>query len=692
MQSKVRVTRSRYTGDNTVEANLSKRDTIVPLSAIVNQEGERAIDTAQVNIPITLDVNEGDILTYVQDVANITNLRGIWNFQEAGVDYNNSNKYRVCDESGNNLDLLSTNTSNRFSWNDNGWTLTCNAAGDECIGTTANPVFVGTSVSVLDFSGMFDIWIRFKCSDTSANTKYLLDKENGTIGIAIYMTSGATAVAKVDCYNGGVLSNITGTVQVNDGAFHWIRVSRDENSLLKLQIDGTTDGTPVTVSSDFTNTANKLVFANNTDTVLNRRLISGSLSQIRIYAGGYLSTGDASYVLTAKRQPQTMKFGGEIWKIDDKTSYKICNCKSFAQILLDSQINPAVVTNIYTAKNANQIITDIIQQYTTGFLLFDNSILSTSNLTPSYTATGSLIANIILLAAISNKTFHTSPRRILTVENIGVNSNDASQPNNYPVFRNNINNITDDGNDDTNTVNDIEVVGGLNNATFTENFTAAGGETSRTLTGGKYPYNMQVFDQTAGTYMKMDSSGATGGTFSVDFNAKKVNFVTALTAGHVYVFTYSYDDTANVYFRISDATSIANNGRYFKRFTFPGLLDLTKIQTFATNYVSNFKNINDRHTVHNFDLLNTIRTNYYGNIINNVKKINTTNFNVLDVNGNALNGTNTPQLIKSITWYYPDGKTDIHLGEWAFDAYDLDNATSTKMTENDRAYIKTNNS
>lgn len=692
MESNVRVVRSRYSGAATSESNLSKRDIVVPLTAIVNQEGERAVDTAQIDLPITLDVNIGDSLAYVQDVANVTALRGIWNFQEGGVDYNNSNKYKLMDESGNALDMLSTNTSNRFSWNDNGWTLTCNASGDECIGLTANPQFVSTSTSILDFSGMFDIWIRFRTSDTSANTKYLLDKENGTIGIAIYMTSGATAVAKVDCYNSSILTNITGTVQVNDGAFHWVRVVRDNTNTLTMYVDGVSDGTPVSISSDFTNTANKLVFANNTDTVLNRRLISGSLSQIRIYCGGFLSSTDTTNVMTALRQPQTMKFGGEIWKIDDKTSYKTCYAKAFAQVLLDAQINPSVVTNIYTAKNANQIITDIIQQYSTGFLLFDNSILSSSNFSPSYTATGSLISNIILLAAISNKTFHTSPRRILTIENIGVNSNDSNQPNNYPVYRNNINNITDDGNDDTNTVNDIEVVGGLNNATFTENFTAAGGETSHTLTGGKYPYNMQVYDSTAGTYMKMDSSGVTAGTFSVDFNAKKVNFVTALTAAHVYVFTYSYDDVANVYFRTNDGTSITNIGRYFKRFTFPGLLDLTKIQTFASNYITNFKDINTRHTVNSFNLLSSIRTNYYANVINNVKKINTTNYNVLDVNGNTLAGTNTPLLIKSITWYYPAGKTDIHVGEWAFDAYDLDNATSQKMIENDRAYIKTNNS
>ena len=594
------------------------------------------------------------------------------------------------DESGNNLDMLSTNTSTRFSWNDQGWTLTCTNAGDECIGLTANPQFVGTSTSILDFSGMFDIWIRFKCSDTSANTKYLLDKENGTIGIAIYMTSGATAVTKVDCYNGGILSNITGTVQVNDGNFHWVRVFRDSANSLQLQVDGVADGTPVTVSSNFTNTANKLVFGNNTDTVLNRRLINSSLSQIRIYCGGILSSTDEANLRGSRRQPNIMKFGGEIWKIEDKTSYKICYCKSFAQILLDSQINPAVVTNIYTAKNANQIITDIIQNYNTGFLLFDNSILSTSNHTPGYTATGSLISNIILMAAISNKTFHTSPRKILTIEDIGVNSNDSGQPAIYPIFRNNFSNITVDGNDDTNTVNDIEVVTDLNNAIFQETFTATTNQTAFTLTGGKYPYNVSVTDN--GVYKKMDSSGVAADTFSVDFNAKVINFSTGRTNGHTIIITYSYDDVANsVYYRTNDGTSVTNIGRYFKRFTFPGFLDLAKVQTFAANYISNFKNINQRVTVNFYNLINTVRTNYYCNVIDNVKLINTANFNVKDVNGNTLTGANTPKLIKSITWYYPDGKTDIHVGEWAFDYFDLDNTSSQKIIENDKAFIKTKN-
>ena len=57
MESNVRVVRSRYTGDPNVEANCTKRGNIIPLKAVVNQEGERAVDTAQINISKTEDIN-----------------------------------------------------------------------------------------------------------------------------------------------------------------------------------------------------------------------------------------------------------------------------------------------------------------------------------------------------------------------------------------------------------------------------------------------------------------------------------------------------------------------------------------------------------------------------------------------------------------------------------------------------------
>ena len=51
------------------------------ISAVVNRDGVRAVDTAKITMPAGTKVSTNDIVSYIQDDVPLTHLIGLWNFQ-----------------------------------------------------------------------------------------------------------------------------------------------------------------------------------------------------------------------------------------------------------------------------------------------------------------------------------------------------------------------------------------------------------------------------------------------------------------------------------------------------------------------------------------------------------------------------------------------------------------------------------
>ena len=107
-----------------------------------------------------------------------------------------------------------------------------------------------------------------------------------------------------------------------------------------------------------------------------------------------------------------------------------------------------------------------------------------------------------------------------------------------------------------------------------------------------------------------------------------------------------------------DTTSINSIGIYSKRVLAPQLTDATSVQTFKTNFLATAKDINTRYTIQAPFLLDFVRENFSVKVINSKK---------------SLNANST---IKSISWFYPDGRTVIETGDYLLDAFDMEKFSS----------------
>lgn len=731
--------------DKYVSGALNTRRVAKPIKAQINIDGERVLDTATIELPISVDCDNGYEVRYIQDVADLSGLVFICNFQDQGTwqfgkllsgsstalsnsvstmanngsglirvtttathnfitgsqvtiygvvgtteangtwiitkidgthfDLQSStftNAYvsggkitgmlKIVDESGYDMDGYSVNSNNRYSDGDSGRILFITNSGDEVIipdqkffDNSTNAV---GSTPMIDFSGMFDIYIRFSCSDTGAANKFLLDKEDGTNGLSIYVSAGATGVTKVDAVVGGVISNITGTVQINDGVVHTLRIKRDVDNIIRLFVDNVADGT-VSTSSNYTNNTANLIIGNNY--AGNRIATNSKFSQVRIYCQQVKSDDQNNLIWAARRQFQTMKFGGIVWQKLDGTDFKTVMLKSYAKIFGETYIQPQNFNNVYGTVASNvsdkSILQDLIRNYTTDWSM--SFTASTTNY-PRYVAQGSILINLQTFMPSINGTLFTTPRKTISFESL---DQQFSITNLYP-FVNGIYDVNDDGKDDTGLVNYLEVVGATSITNKQQTFTGDG--TTKTFTISNTPFSMRITDN--GTYVA-------GSAYTIDYENKQVTFSVAPLNTHTIIIEFDYLNAAsnsNLFYRTSDSTSITANGFHGKRITLSGIYDLTSLSTFATNYMSRFSTLNQRVVVNSPFPIPFARYNLQVKVTNSIKGI-----------------SNVTKTIKSYTVNYPEMTTVLNLGDYIYDFYDFDSAYATTLNQTTTAYINT---
>ncbi len=446
------------------------------IRSVVERNGTRAVDTGNFTLSRKYTVTKGDKFQYIQDVINPKYLVGLWNME-----------HNTRDESGYDIDGDETTSGapeGEFKDKANGY------AYKNKSGNTGRPIKIPRSGQTTNFDhlkldGQFDIMILAgQIKGTPASyTGYFLGKGSSSTSIQIKTTAPASnssdaMVVTAVLVIGGSTHTLTGTTNVNyyggntygSGGmqnFYWIRLKRDSNNLVSLIVNNNVEDTE-TVAGDFT-TNDDLYIAG--DREGNNPLeTSAYTAQVRIYSGYSVTDDEWNTLRSARRSTEIMKFGGTVWKIDEKMTHKVCYCKGLSDKLHNVTINVGnsnyptwttsdsnIVKNEYFGKNGEEILTDLIKVYDLGLkVAAPNTHLDTEY--EHYHATGSILDNLTLLHLADGTqaaSFHITPRGIVFLEEDDISHSEI-------LFRqSSLSRFSNFGYDDTNLITQITLYGAI---------------------------------------------------------------------------------------------------------------------------------------------------------------------------------------------------------------------------------------
>ena len=690
------------------------------ISAVVEKNGTRAIDNADVTLPRNVAVDKGDVLTYIQDVVTTKYLTGFWNFM-------NSTR----DESGYDLDgSEASGVETDASYQDGCDGKIINFSS----GSPSRGVRIDNN-SHIDFAGQFDIiiWCNIPFASSNKSAGYLFSKgdSNNYIKISHTAVNSNVSYAKLELrINGGTAVSITGSnvdiaenSTLDSSAFHFIRVKRDENDLVTLAVDGTTEGT-ATASGNI-NTGSTYLYLGADQSGAN--LPYAKIANIRFYSGSYLSDDDYTKVRQSRRMPNVMKFGGVVWKIDEKPAFKRVLVHGFAKIIHDASIDTEGTTatptwttgddninkNIYYGKTGIEIITDLCKAFNTGIKVVDVDGNVNQNYT-HYTAKGSVFTNLVILVTngSGDSSFSIDARKVLRLEDddidyysgggtVAGNGTISSYNHNKfsPItFKQGVIKVKDLGIDTSSAVTYLTAITGdiktyqktetKNSGDFNLESSSQTGttRTNYTCTVQRKPVDdarrLTVVHSSGGTdttltYTPMTFNTPTGDNeeFTVDSERKYIILGNTASSG-TYTITYDYEDFSSKNYIYRRGGDFANIGQLNRTIYVPQLKDSggsSNLSNFCTRFLSKNGYANRRISISSPTLINHIRENY------KVKVIDTTH------------GISTSQnvSVRSMVYEYPTGITHVNLGDHVFDAYDLDKVYGDAIYELRNQFTKT---
>lgn len=290
--------------------------TYYPLKITLQDEGIKKPNQLTSTFTMANIVKEGDLISYIQDVTDVDALRAIYNFQLSALD-----------EGGYDQDPTTDPDETRFSL-----VTTQKYAGFYALLFDVSDAFQGIkidSVDSIDISGQFDILVSF----TPDRTQFLDGDDEPLIwsfsdsdeGLEIGI-SGANATESSwrgfvrIVHNNGVFDTITGANELimrdtgGNSDPILIRVSRGQDNVIRLFINGEEDGTFTTGDSLQPTTVVPMIFGNGRG---NNDQYSGLIHQVRVYCGQNLSNSQTTLIRHAKPIPFSMRFRGRIWQIKD---------------------------------------------------------------------------------------------------------------------------------------------------------------------------------------------------------------------------------------------------------------------------------------------------------------------------------------------------------------------------------------
>lgn len=731
----VRCCQHRYNSSGT----LTKRRFIRPESAIIRREGMRGVDNGEFVFDIQENFVNGDEIYYIQDIVPVENLKGIYNFTAS---FRDESGYHNDDYVSGTYSLPSCATVERES--------TGKFRGKQKMRINASSVGVripnvnGTAkdesnnaLPIFDFSHDFDIYFWIKCDDT--RTAVIFDKYNGTTGIKISVNStNDTVTVLVD--DNSTETNITSS-SVTGADFTaapvLVRVGRTGNSI-KISLNNTVAGSG-TNSGNINTSADLYLFREWDESAGTPAYtgtgFDGSIYQLRIY-DDYLTDEDSQKIFAAKMQPTTMKFGGKVWKIDNKTTEKKVIASGFGSLLLNTMItgknvngsatmtsNATRDNNVYYRSGNNrvyidEVIPDIIKEISSSneyIVHFHSSIRQ--SMTGDFVAEGLFldIVKILLQIESTNSIFTISPRKVFIVEN------ESDKNTNVIITKNNFR-ILESGEDTTKTTNSITGICRAPRQTAQTFIRDSSNSYEIDFTNGSFSDEFMIFgndyfEAFPISISKVESGSLSGnietGTFTpaAEFlpahftilsgryslsnrnnqncyffnpNTNRIQISTSGSSGTTttYIrvtFSYRFEIDSNyshagAKIRTStNATSIANIGEFSRKVNLPQIVSPSDLSTYLNNYITDNKDIKTRVKAETSVLVNSMNEGDRVNVYYPDR-----NLGSID---SSYNSTTLPLTIKSIEWRYPQAYTKIEMGDFAFTSMDLEQISAESIRQ-----------
>ena len=579
------------------------------INSSLEKQGERGIDQIKIRFPPTVSIDVNQKLLYIQDNADLTNLAAIYNLQGS-----------VKDESGNNNHGTASNiTFGTDSWD--GKSATFNGS---------NGKITVTDSATLDFSAKFDIIMWLKWTATTS-PMYVVSKRNATSnGWAICVNRTTAGDVAFHIGSSVVTSSTAG---YNDGEWHMVRITRGESDLVTLYVDNISKGT-MTNDTDLTN-AYDLVIGYDAPAT---NWFAGSISRLRLYKGGGIALSSATNLYSKRNTRSTLKFGGFVTKIEKELGYKDVIAQSFGKVLGETEVRGTVFDN----KTPEYIVNNLIGA-NTDLTYNDEGQVSGLTLT-RYVADGKLIDIVRNFATLTNNMFYTTgleefffiPRSFNTTSltfTHGVESN-----------------VSSNGFDDTEIVNDLTVLGENTRYQAIETFNG-----NASLTLFILRYNAISSRVTIGGVEQQPEED-----YILDTLGRSILFASPPASGTNNISVeYTYEDP--LYFRGTRQSSIDTYGTHAKRLNMPWINNRTDGVRFVQSYLNRYKDVTEKIQLGVSSHFNSVEENDVVHIVNEIK------------------GISGDFAIKSIRWNYPQMTTVINAGEYYFGFFESDKQIVEKL-------------
>ena len=479
-----------------------------------------------------------------------------------------------------------------------------------------------------DFTGEFDIqiWARWQGTDNG----YIFTRRTlSGNGIAITVNKIATGdiVLEID----GNIMKTTGTLY-NDFAWHLVRINRTTDNVVHLSVDNvekitSTIGSNLTLASPDT-----FIGTNHNKTVF----FTGDIDSIRMYNVSLQAT-QSDRLYSCVTSSSIMKFGGFATKISKQISHKEVLIQSFGKALGETEVR----AQAYESKTVEFIVEDLVRTNTS---LCPHIHGTASGITlERFNADGKLVDIIRDLSQITGKTFNTDALEQFHLHDTSFNATCF-------VFTHGGNAINMECvNDDTEIVNDLVVIGEKKRYDTIESFTAGVGQTEYLLKNAAIS-----------THVKVNGSEITAEEeYDVCIIGKSVIIHCAPSTGHAVVVYYEYE--LPLLIRGEKEDSITEHGRHSKRLVMPWIRNRNDGVRFVNGYLNRYKNIRTSLKLELGVMKNSLTEGDVVRVVNSIKSIDDS------------------YVVKSLTWRYPEMKTEVLVGEFRFDDLEYEKAIIEKL-------------
>jgi hypothetical protein len=681
-----------------------------PKSVNLRQEGLRASDNMEMLLSAEHAVEQGDEIYYIQDVLDVDNLRGVWNFyggfrDESGFEHDDmyTAPYTMpaCVHS-----VVSSDSD--IDWRHKGYykfKIVTNSNDGIKIEKKFknNNTDAATKVPVIDMSGDFDMIFEFKTNSSSDGQTLFDNYDHATSsgkGLKIVINSSSTNITITADDGTTETVMVAGSITTN-GVVTFVRIRR-KAGVFKLYLDG--------VEKSLTNNTNAGNFNSNQDIHFFKEYNESTSAyiantgwngvpiQFRLYNVA-LPDDEVKKLRVSKPVNTTMKFGGRIWKLENTGSSKKLVCSSHAKELLGSQITsstfaalPVSVISGGGARKNNryyetsggrpdmeEIIKDILKYVDGGVYSYFSEHPSTS-FQGDFFAEGSLldILKVMLTIDPQDHMFVVTARKILFIS-LEVSANQIISNQNYD--------IVDSGKDDTSTTNSMYTSGRKRMYGYTKTFNNISTSANTWTTAQAFLAQdsftpvveriskvtrdgTEIYQDGRNNHTYLHTGDTTVNTFRL-LDDNTIQFYSTDASSHTYIiyyeYTYTYDPTATYSLAFAttqhreDSTSITNNGLYHRNFHIPQLTSGLDVTTFNTKYIASFKDIHTRQRAISGSLINSLTVG---------QKVRYTRY---DKQTDAW--ITVEKVVRSIEYSYPQTMTTIELGEYMFSGFDVEKQT-----------------